>query len=135
MERWESVVATDIFRALSFFFFCSRKLLPMDSHKELKTLFKEYELYFPECSLHLYKDIQIEGYDLYAKALNRKNRSHISIKTKEGVYFKVAVCVAGWHELGKSQFYPTFEALIDTLSPGFRHDFASKLSKKLEDLN
>lgn len=107
----------------------------MDTHGELRAIHQEYELYFPECSLDLKSDLATPGDSIYDKALSRRSVSHIKLRTHEDKNLTISVCIAGWHEVGKSEFFPTFEALLDNLSPGFRNRFASELSAKLNNLS
>lgn len=107
----------------------------MNFQRELRLIFEEYKLYFPECKLHLQTCLPPSD-DVYAKMLSKRSPvSHIGLTTLEGEDLKVAVCVAGWFELGKENYHPTFEALLDTLSPGFRNRFASELTDKLNSLS
>lgn len=131
MERWESVVATYIL----VFFSRRHHFLSMDIHHELRAIHQEYKSYFPECELHLHNDATVPDDDLYARALKRKSPlSHIKLKTDEDASVLLTVSVAGWHELANKNLFPTFEALLNDKSPGFRNRFASELTSKLTNL-
>lgn len=109
----------------------------MDVHRELRVIHDEYKLYFAECSLHLQSNLALPGDDdMFARALRRKTLvSHIRIKTGEENTHCITVCVAGWHEVGQTEYHPTFEALLNKLSPSFRNRFASELTEKLKGLS
>lgn len=108
----------------------------MDTKFELETLYKEYKGYFPHCELVLGSALPSGGDDIISRAMRRRAPgNHLQLTTTEGKDTKISVNEQGWHEINRLEYFATFEALMNNISPSFRVRFASELHSKLSNLS
>lgn len=66
-----------------------------------------------------------------------KKKQHVLfLETENHTKLQIGVCVGGWFLFGKAktQYYETFEGLMNDVSPEFRSIFANDLFSKLNAL-
>lgn len=99
----------------------------MDTEYELRAISTEYKSYFPELLLVIRPELSLTTNE-------SSNPSHILLTTKEGRKLKITVAIGGWSVIGQTEYFPTFEALMNTESPQFSQTFANSLTSKLNAL-
>lgn len=101
----------------------------MDELAELELIRLEYEGYFCQCEV-----VQRSSKPHIANIKAGIPLPHHLVIVGADLLTKIGVCENGWFQLGQSQYFQTFESLMQTFSPEFRARFAGDLAAKLNNL-
>lgn len=101
----------------------------MDELAELELIRHEYEGYFRQCEV-----VRLSSKPHLAYLRGGVPLPHHLVISDTDLEMKIGVCESGWFQLGQSQYFQTFESLIQTFSPQFRARFAGDLAAKLGNL-